>query len=67
MAGKADNKKDLEAEIWNAINAFEQMLEAMPNDRVSLEALSHAYEQIGDHTSQLLCGCQTQVGLYRTW
>lgn len=46
----AKKKEDLEAEIWNAISAFEQILEAMPNDRASLEALSHAYEQIGDVT-----------------
>jgi tetratricopeptide (TPR) repeat protein len=43
-------KKDLEAEVWNAISAFEQILEAMPTDKASLEALSHAYEQIGDLT-----------------
>ena len=49
MAAKRD-KKDLETEVWNAITAFEQILEAMPNDRASLEALSHAYEQIGDLT-----------------
>jgi len=49
MAAKKD-KHDLEAEVWNAITAFEQILEAMPNDRASLEALSHAYEQIGDLT-----------------
>jgi tetratricopeptide (TPR) repeat protein len=49
MAQKQE-KKDIEAEIWNAISAFEQILEAMPNDKASLEALSHAYEQIGDHT-----------------
>ncbi len=47
------DKKNLETELWNAISAFEQMLEAMPNDRVSLEALSHAYEQIGDHTKSV--------------
>jgi hypothetical protein len=40
----------LEEEVWNAISAFEQILEAMPEDRASLEALAHAYEQIGDHT-----------------
>jgi len=40
----------VEEEVWNAIAAFEQILEAMPEDRASLEALSHAYEQIGDHT-----------------
>ena len=43
-------QKDVENEVWTAISAFEQILEAMPNDRASLDALSHAYEQIGDHT-----------------
>ena len=37
-------------EVWNAIAVFEKILEAMPEDRASLDALSHAYEQIGDHT-----------------
>jgi hypothetical protein len=41
-------KQDVEDEVWQAINAFEQILEAMPNDRASLEALSQAYSQIGD-------------------
>jgi len=45
-----DNEQAVEEEVWNAISAFEQILEAMPEDRASLEALSHAYEQIGDHT-----------------
>ena len=40
---------DVEDEVWGAIAAFESILEAMPNDRASLEALSHAYGQIGDH------------------
>ncbi|MBN1556849.1 MAG: hypothetical protein JW951_01740 [Lentisphaerae bacterium] len=39
----------MEAEVWNAISAFEQILEAMPEDRTSLEALAGAYAQIGDH------------------
>lgn len=39
-----------EEEVWIAIAAFEQILEAMPDDRASLEALHQAYEQIGDHT-----------------
>lgn len=45
-----DGQNDLEAEVWNAISAFEQILEAIPDDRASLEALANAYEQIGDHT-----------------
>lgn len=49
------NDKDLpllssEAEIWDAIAAFEKILEALPNDRLSLETLADAYEKIGDHT-----------------
>ena len=46
-----DDKKqreDLENEVWSAIAAFEQIVQTIPDDRVSLEALSHAYEQIGD-------------------
>jgi tetratricopeptide (TPR) repeat protein len=47
---QADDKgrKQLEEEVWSAIAAFEQILEAMPEDRASLETLSHAYGQIGD-------------------
>lgn len=50
MAGKEDDhqKADLESQVWSAISAFEQIVETIPNDRVSLEALSHAYEQVGD-------------------
>jgi hypothetical protein len=39
---------DQESEVWSAIAAFEQILEAIPNDRTSLATLAHAYEQIGD-------------------
>jgi len=39
---------ELDEEVWQAINAFEQIIEALPRDRASLEALSHAYEQVGD-------------------
>ena len=51
-ARKGDDRKELEAEVWVAISAFEQILEAIPNDRASLEALSHAYGQIGDHVRE---------------
>jgi len=43
-------REDLESQVWSAIAAFEQIVEMIPNDRVSLEALSHAYEQVGDLT-----------------
>jgi hypothetical protein len=48
MAEKKGSAKDSEGEVMTAIAAFEQILEAMPGDKASLEALSHAYEQIGD-------------------
>lgn len=45
-----DAQSTPEEDTWGAISAFEQILEAMPYDRASLETLSSAYEQIGDHT-----------------
>jgi len=45
-----DAQSTPEEDVWGAISAFEQILEAMPYDRASLETLSSAYEQIGDHT-----------------
>lgn len=36
-----------ESEVWNAIAAFERILEAIPNDHVALETLYEAYTQIG--------------------
>ncbi len=47
------SSNDSEAEIWNAIAAFEKILEALPNDRISLETLADAYEKVGDHTRSL--------------
>lgn len=41
--------RDVESEVWGAIAAFEQILEAIPDDPASLGALAHAYSQIGDH------------------
>lgn len=37
-----------EAELKSAIMAFEQILDAEPNDRLALETLSDAYERMGD-------------------
>lgn len=48
MSDESRQREDLESQVWNAIAAFEQIVETIPNDRVSLEALSHAYEQVGD-------------------
>ena len=36
-------------DLWSAIATFEQILEALPEDRVSLEALCEAYSRVGDH------------------
>ncbi len=41
-------RQDAEGEVWNAIAMFEQLVEVMPDDRTSLEALAQAYEQVGD-------------------
>ncbi len=43
-----NNSGDSASEILNAIAAFEKILEAIPNDRISLETLADAYDKIGD-------------------
>lgn len=48
-----DGKKNEESageqeEVLKAVQAFEQILEVMPDDLASLETLSLAYEQLGD-------------------
>ncbi len=55
MADKQNrtNTAESETEVWNAIAAFEKILEVMPDDRSSLETLSHAYEHIGDRVRAL--------------
>jgi hypothetical protein len=45
-----NQREQIENQVWSAIAAFEQIVETIPDDRVSLEALSHAYEQVGDLT-----------------
>jgi len=47
-ATDTQQREQIENQVWNAIAAFEQIVETIPDDRVSLEALSHAYEQVGD-------------------
>ena len=44
----AADKQQGDDDLFGAIMAFEQILEAMPDDHTSLETLWHAYEQIGD-------------------
>jgi len=47
------NSEIAEGEVWSAISSFEQILEAMPNDRVALETLYEAYDKIGDQAQAL--------------
>lgn len=46
-------KNASEREVRDAIDAFEQILEAIPNDRMALETLIDAYEQISDRKKAL--------------
>lgn len=48
-----DKSKDSGSDAWEAIAAFEQILEALPNDMVALNALVRAYEMVGDQTKAL--------------
>ncbi len=50
---RRERAAESESEIWNAISAFEKILEVMPEDRSSLETLAHAYEHIGDRVRAL--------------
>lgn len=40
-------------DVWSAVAALEQIVEAMPDDHSSLAALVEAYEEVGDHTRSL--------------
>jgi tetratricopeptide (TPR) repeat protein len=54
MAGSGQRGgMESESEVWQAISAFEQILELMPDDRSSLETLAHAYEHVGDRVKAL--------------
>lgn len=44
------SKNRSEAELRSAIVAFEQILDAEPNDRLALETLSDSYAKLGDAT-----------------
>jgi tetratricopeptide (TPR) repeat protein len=45
--------EDSQAEVWSAISAFEEILQAVPDDRVALETLHEAYDKIGDQAQAL--------------
>ena len=47
------NKNTSEREFRDAIGAFDQILEAIPNDRMALETLIDSYEQINDRKKAL--------------
>lgn len=51
--GSQQGAANADSEVWQAISAFEKILEVMPNDRSSLETLSHAYEHVGDRARAL--------------
>lgn len=53
MDTEGKTKKQIESEVWSAISAFEQILDAMPTDHMALETLHEAYEQIGDRAQAL--------------
>ena len=48
MVEDAKPEKSSDADVRDAIMAFEQILEAIPDDRVALEMLAEAHEQAGN-------------------
>ncbi|OQA27509.1 MAG: hypothetical protein BWY59_01069 [Verrucomicrobia bacterium ADurb.Bin345] len=50
---KSKAPKGNSSELQDAIVTFEQILEAIPNDRLALETLSDAYEQMGEKAKAL--------------
>jgi hypothetical protein len=42
------NRGETNAEVRGAISAFEQILQAIPNDRAAMDAIFHAYDEVGD-------------------
>lgn len=50
---KSKNQKNTESELREAIATFEAILEAIPNDRLALETLADAYEQLGQKEKAL--------------
>jgi tetratricopeptide (TPR) repeat protein len=42
------NPQEWEGGVWDAIAAFEQILQTIPDDRTAVDALATAYEQLGD-------------------
>ena len=48
MAEDTKSDKSSDANVRDAIVAFEQILEAIPDDRVALEMLAEAHEQAGN-------------------
>ncbi len=41
---------DDDSRAWEGIHLFERIVEAFPNDRAALDALTQAYEQVGERT-----------------
>ena len=53
MNDQPNTQTNTDAEVYDAITAFEQILQAMPSDRVALQALYEAHEQIGNFEEAL--------------
>src|ERR1035437_8242903 len=41
---------DEESRAWKRVHLFESIVEAFPNDRVALDSLTQAYEQVDERT-----------------
>lgn len=54
MSDKSVSKASNDAELKSAIVAFEQILDAEPNDRLALETLGDAYERMDDRPKALV-------------
>ena len=53
MKRKSQFEKAAESEVWNAITAFQEILNAIPGDRTALETLFEAYDHLGDRNKAL--------------
>lgn len=53
MKKRSQFEKAAESEVWNAIEAFQEILNAIPGDRTALETLFEAYDHLGDRNKAL--------------
>jgi len=45
---KQNSTNEADAEVRSAIAAFEQILQDIPNDRAAMDAIFHAYDEVGE-------------------